>query len=389
MKLKAEQLMEQAEQATGLSRWGDDLSFQVGLSQAIEAMQQVDHTASVTDLFHAQMIGLLSTRLRLAEDEHQFPEITSAAIERPVILVGPARSGTTILHDLMALDPTARAPLEWETANPWPAPTIETFHTDPRIAQTDAGLAAFLKAAPQLRSLHPWGATLPSDCLSIMALHFASAGFWATYSIDEFATWLATEPAQGVYQTHRRVLQQLQWKGPRGRWTLKEPTHQLNLEQLVATYPDACFVQTHREPARTIPSAANLVHTIQVLNKPDRDPRDTGRVAATLFGACLERSTAARAADPSLDARILDVAYADTVTDPVGQVRRIHEHFDLPFSEGHATRIQEHMSSNSEAGQGPSRFRVEDYGLDTTALLESFPEYRERFSHLLVEPTRV
>jgi len=389
MQPTTDELMGQAEQATGLDDWGEDLSFRAGLEQVLRSLDRDGVAEPVADGVRAQMLGLLVVRLRLRADERAHPEIVATPIERPVILIGPARSGTTILHELLALDPAARVPLEWETTHLWPAPELATFDTDPRIAETQAGFEQLMQAAPQLRSMHPWEATLPSDCLPLMALHFASASFWAANSLDSFVAWLATEPVEGLYRTHRRALQQLQWKGPRGRWTLKEPTHQLNLDLLAAAYPDACFVQTHREPATTIASAADLVHTIQLIAKPDRDRQASGRAARQLFGACLDRSTAVRDADPALDARILDVAYADTVIDPVGQVRRIHEHFDIPFTDEHARRIAERMARTTDAGHGHHSYRASDYGLDSDELGSAFHAYRKRFSHLLAEPERV
>jgi hypothetical protein len=386
--LTTDELLEAAERETGLSDWGADPSFRAGLDQLVAEVNGGALAPPVEATFTAHVVGQLATRLRLREDERQHPEITTAPIERPVILIGLARTGTTILHDLMQLDPAARAPREWETANPWPAPEIATFDTDPRIAATQVRFDQLLQAAPQLRTMHEFGAALPSDCLNMMMPHFTCASFWSRYALDGYAEWLATTPAEGVYRTHRRVLQELQWKGPRGRWTLKEPTHQLNLDLLAAAYPDACFVQTHRDPVRTIASASSLVHTIQSLSKPDRDPHATGRAARTLFGACIDRSTAVRDADPALDARILDVAYADTVLDPVGQVRRIHEHFDLPFTDEHARRIEEHMSRRTETGHGRHSYTPEDFGHDPAELQEAFSRYRECFGHLLAEPTR-
>ena len=388
LELAVTSLMEAAAVATGLDDWGPDRSFVAGLQAVVDAMAGVDHHPAVVEGFRNHMVGLLSTRLHLVDDQQHHPDILEGRVERPVILIGLARTGTTILHDLLALDPDARAPREWETAAPWPAPETASWDTDPRIAAVDAQLENLLQAAPQLRAMHPWGARLPSDCLNMMALHFASAAFWAAYSIDDFARWLVTDPVEGLYRTHRRILQQLQWKGPQGRWTLKEPTHQLRLQALVAAYPDACLVQTHRDPGRTIPSAADLVHTIQAISKPDQDPVATGAMAMDLFGACIDVSTAARSAGPALDDRILDVAYADTVTDPVGQVRRIHEHFDLPFSAEHAQRIENHLAQESQAKHGKHTYTAAQYGLDDHALAAAFPAYRNRFGHLLAEPDR-
>ncbi|MBU3946614.1 MAG: sulfotransferase [Proteobacteria bacterium] len=386
MELSETTLLREAEQRSGLSDWGSDQTFRIGLRVLVEALLETEPLPKVFERFTAHMIDLLVTRLRLVDDARRHPEIMAIKIERPIILIGLSRTGTTILHNLMALDPAARAPLEWETAHPWPAPEVATFDTDPRISQMQAQIEGLFAALPILKKMHPFGATLPADCLNLMALHFASARFFTFYGVPRFVKWLAETPIDGLYNTHKRVLQQLQWKGPHGRWTLKEPMHQLNLDQLAATYPDACFVQTHRDPVRTIPSGSNVIWTIFQMQDPRAKRKEIGHLAAHLFGACLERSTASRAHDPQLDARVLDIAYRDTVLDPVGQVRRIHQHFNLPFSAEHVRRIEQYIAENPKSKHGSHHYNAEDYGFNSVDIMQQFQQYRARFGHLLSDP---
>ena len=244
-----------------------------------------------------------------------------------------------------------------------------------------------LEAMPNLRSMHPWGATLPSDCLNFLALSFVCTRFVAQYTVPEYSRWLSTARPEGVYRSHKRSLQQLQWRGPQGRWILKEPQHLLDMEQLIDVYPDACIIQTHRDPVRTIVSVASLIWTIQTIMKPGRTKIDTGRQALELFGAHLERGTIARQS-ADVDRRVLDIAYRDTVLDPVGTVKRIHDHFNLPFSNEHARRIQQHMEHNPQGKHGAHKYSAAEFGLDPEELKDLVPEYRKRFSDFLEEPDR-
>lgn len=380
-------LLARAETQTGLADWGDDNAFRVGLDILVASAV----TAGLPDYgiaaLDAEIVGLLATRLRFVDDERRHPEITAQPIESPLILTGLPRTGTTILHDLCALDPAGRAPQEWESVRPWPAPEIATYTTDPRIAQVQAEIDARLQAMPMLRTMHPWGATLYADDLPFIALSFACTRFIAGYSVPDYSRWLSVADPDGIYRIHKRALQQLQWRGPRGRWILKEPFHLLNMPQLFQVYPDACVVQTHRDPVRTIVSVASFIWAIQSILKPGTDKKQTGRQAFELFGAHLERSTHARRS-PSIDGRVLDIAYSDTVTDPVGTVRRIYDRFGLPFSDDHATRIERHMVENPQGKHGEHRYSAEEFGLDPSSLEGLMPEYRERFGHLLSEPPR-
>jgi hypothetical protein len=213
------------------------------------------------------------------------------------------------------------------------------------------------------------------------------SAFVAQFYIPAYSHWLSTAYPEGLYRTHRRCLQQLQWRGPKGRWILKEPQHLLNLKQMLEVYPDAAIVHTHRDPRRTLPSVASLIWTIQSMSKPDLDKKETGRQVLELFGAHLQRGMDARR-DPDVDGRILDIAYRDTVQDPVGVVRRVNEHFGRAFSAEHARRIEAYMAENPQGKHGEHRYSGEDYGLDEEALLGLAPGYREQFGHLLDEPAR-
>jgi hypothetical protein len=387
MKLTIESLFSQAQETAGMNNWGRDESFKVGLGVLVDSANAGVLPDGAIKALEQQILNVLVTRLRFVDDETKHPEILDQEIKRPLILTGLPRTGTTILHDLCALDPAGRAPLEWESSNPWPAPEVATYTTDPRIATTQARIDGMLAAMPMLRTMHPWGATLPADCLSFFALSFVCSRFAASFTVPEYSNWLANASPSGVYQMHKRALQQLQWRGPNGRWILKEPQHLLDLNQLIDVYPDACIVQTHRDPVRTIVSAASLIWTIQSILNPKVDKKATGQQVLELFGAHLERGVTART-DKDVDSRIIDIAYSDTVTDPVGTVQRIYTHFDLPFSDEHAHRIEHHMAENQQGKHGVHKYSAEDFGLCPDELMQLMPTYRDRFADLLTEPTR-
>jgi hypothetical protein len=371
-----------AESATGLTDWGEDSTWRDGLGRLLAAAGEDEQPAVRTGVPDV-VAGLLATRLRLAADQLAHPEIIAASTGRPVVIVGLPRTGTTHLHQLLSLDLAARAPLAWEAAAPWPAPEIGTYDTDPRIEMVQAGLDALIKARPEIESMHEWGAQLPAECNEITLLHFASANFWARFGVPSFTDWLARERPAGKYRTHQRVLQQLQWKGPRGRWTLKSPEHLFDLPALLETYPDACLVQTHREPARVMSSLASLAYTVRSMYQPDVDRLGVGSSVRTLWGAALERGTADREA-PHVEAAFLDVAFDRVVADPLGVVRDVYERFGLPYTAAYEQRLTAYLDSGHRSEGRPTHlYRPEDFGLANADLEEAFPVYRERFGALL------
>ena len=381
-------LMAEAEQVSGLSRWGSDRTFEVGLGRLIDAVEAMPFAAALREAVATQVTQLLATRLQLEEDARQQPEILHGEIRRPLIVLGLPRTGTTWLFELLALDQGARAPLTWEAAAPCPAPELATFATDPRIRRTQAGFDAMLQAVPELATMHPFGATVPAECNAIMQLHFASSNFWASYDVPDYLRWLTEAPAPGAMNIHRRVLQQLQWKGPKGRWVLKSPPWLLMLEDLLAAYPDACLVQTHREPAKMVASLANMIRALRRARYPDiaelLEPASIARSVLYHFGTALQRGVASREVS-GVESRFLDIAYRDLVRDPVGTVRRIYDRFDLPWTATFDERLKSHINRRRSTGHGKHIYDPAEFDIDALNLPDRFPEYRARFGDLLAD----
>jgi hypothetical protein len=365
-----------------LDDWGADATWRVGLSEVLKAVS-VDGDDVVRSGVAETVARLLATRLRLVADELAHPEIVTAGVERPVIILGLPRTGTTLLHAMLAADPDARAPEAWEAAAPWPAPDLASYDRDPRIEVMQARLDALTAARPEIATMHEWGARLPAECNEITMMHFASTNFWARFGLPGYTRWLAEERADGKYLTHRRVLQQLQWKGPRGRWALKSPEHLLDLPALLDTYPDACLVWTHREPAQVLPSLASLIFTVRSMRLRQVDPAEVGASVLAVWGAALERATADRQQAEVEDA-CFDIAFARLVADPIGVVSDIYERFDLPFSTEYEKRLRARLEEENDAQpRGRHVYRAEDFGLASGNLAEAFPFYRQRFAPLL------
>lgn len=379
-------LMAEAEQVSGLSRWGADRTFEVGLGRLIDAVEAMPFARALREAVQGQVVQLLTSRLQLEEDARQHPEILTGEIRCPLIVVGLPRTGTTWLFDLLALDEHTRVPLTWEVGAPCPAPELATFATDPRIARSQAGINAMLRSVPEVATMHPFGATMPAECNAILQLHFASSNFWASYAVPDYVRWLTDAPAAGAMNTHRRVLQQLQWKGPKGRWVLKSPPWLLMLEDLLAAYPDACLVQTHREPATMVASLSNMIRALRRARSPEiaelLEPASIARSVLYHFGTALQRSIASRT-NPDVEARFLDIAYRDLVRDPIGTVRRIYDRFRLPWPEAFEDRLRSHIDRPRSAGHGKHTYDPREFGIDALELPDRFPEYRARFGDLL------
>jgi hypothetical protein len=359
----------------------------VGLGVFVEAIEAMPATAPLRTSVHQRITQILVVRLRLEEDARLHPDIIAQTIARPLIIIGLPRTGTTITYDLLTQDPASRAPREFELYIPWPASDVATFETDPRIAVVQAMYDNYLAHAPELASIQRLDCTQPGECNHGMTFHFAGSNFWAEYGVPLFADWIKTAIPDGLYRTHKRLLQQYQWKGPKGRWVLKSPHHLFDLEGLIEAYPDAGLIWTHRDPVSTFSSLASMVAGLQKAIGGGADKTAIGRSVFELWSVAMARATAVREANPAIESRIIDLAHRDVVHDPKGTMQRIYERFNVPFSDAYAARINTFLSDNPSASRlGKHKHTADEYGIDPAAVHAQLADYYARFGALLERP---
>lgn len=382
-------LIADAQAQTGYTDFGPDLSFMTGFHELVKAVEAMAPPPQLRATARANITKILAMRLRMAEDDRNHPEIAAQDVGSPLIVCGLPRTGTTITYDLLCLDPAARAPTEWEWYIPWPAPEKATFDTDPRIAQVQAIYENWLAHAPQLRDIQRMDCTQPGECNHGMMMHFASTNFPAELGVPDFAKWLLSTVAEGQYRTHKRLLQQFQWKGPQGRWTLKSPQHLFDLPGLVEAYPGAMLVWTHRDPVLTFSSLSSMIAAFLAAVGADKDLKAVGRSVFETWSEGLERGLKARDARPDIAGRIIDLGHGEVVADPMGAIRRIYDRFDLPFTAEHQARITGFLEQNTAAKRlGRHKHSAEQFGIDPDEVRERLAPYYARFGHLLAPAIR-
>ena len=379
--LTADALMEQASRTAGLSDWGD-LPFVEGLKALLWAL---DNEAGLSTQGKAGaaagVTALLVKRLRLVDDRRQNPEIADEKVTAPIVVVGLPRSGTTHLHALLAERPGSRAPLQWEMSQPSPPPEWGSFFTDPRISQVQAGLDA-RPGADELMAIHPFGATRPEQCIGLIDWSFVNSAFFAPWRVPSYQEWFLGADHGPAYEHHRRMLQHLQWRTP-GEWVLKWPKHVFSLDALLATYPDARIVWTHRDPGNVLPSVANFVGTIRRMG-PGFDPARFGQEWTAVEEMGLLKGMAVRDRMIAPD-QVIDVHYNELMSDPEQTVVRIYEHFGIDIDDEGRKRVRQFQQDNPAGKHGSHRYAASDYGLDVDALRYRFATYIDRFG---VEPDR-
>lgn len=366
-------LLARARRRTGLTDFGDD-GFREGLEVLVGSfLANPAVHAFGRHVFREHCTGLLANRLRIVDELKRHPEILDVPVPRPLIITGLPRTGTTLLHRLMSEDPAGRTMLYWETFQPAPAPRPETYATDPRIRQAQKSVDLLDWVAPRVRAAHHFAAEEPEEDNILFAHEFRAGFLGFMFDVPEYTRWLQEQDLVPGYESMRRQLQLLSLHVRRDYWVLKAPAHLFGLDALLRVFPDACVIQTHRDPKKVIPSVAMLSAGFRSLTADPIDLRRLGAEYLEAMAAGPERAIDARATlDP---ARFLDVRYESIVADPVGSVRAACRHFGYDFTPEYEARTRRYLAENPQHKHGVHRYSLEELGLNAAEVDARFTRY--------------
>jgi hypothetical protein len=380
VRLDADSLLQAARKGTSLTDFGHD-TFRAPLERLVTSLEtEAQLTLLGRMIARRDLVRLLENRLRQVDLRKQHREINWERIERPLFILGLPRTGTSILHELMAQDPANRVPMTWEVMHPFPPPETITFHSDPRIAQVDAHFSGIDRLLPGFKVMHPMGARLPQECVVITQHEFASMVWHTSNRVPSYQNWLDGANLRHVYESHKRWLQVFQWKTPAERWVLKSPGHLWALESLLAVYPDARIVQNHRDPLKVVASLVSLVCTLRSLATDEIDPHEIGLDWTRRLAAGLEHAMRVRDAAKLPESQVLDVPFREFMADEIAMVRRIYEHFGMEYTAEAERRMRSFLAENAADKHGRHSYDLSLGGLDEATERKRYAAYQERFA---------
>ena len=329
----------------------------------------------------------------LARDWLHHPEIDEEVIEKPVFIIGINRTGTTYLHRLMSRDSRFWTLRFYELAEPvldsGAYATVAGTAEDPRRALARDVIETMNNqlAASQLEGIHDLQGDEPEEDFPILGYSFMSWIHTAWFHVPDYASWLGETGLQNAYTFHRRVMKHFTWQRRQRlaehpahkQWLLKMPFHLMELEALLEAYPDALFIQTHREPARFMGSWNSLVTSLRSMSSAPVPPDAQGAEQLALMSTMLSKATAFRQAHPQLQERWIDVRYQDLVQFPFATLDRIYARFGWTMPPTTRTVMerwqQEQAQTRKRQAQAPHRYALEDYGLTRQAVDTAFAPY--------------
>lgn len=380
IKLDVESLLEKSSSNTGLSDFGGD-EFRAPLALLLTSLEKEAKLSLMGRLIaRGDLLRILENRLKLIELFRKHPEIEEQQVKRPIFVVGPPRSGTTIFHDLLAKDPANRVPLTWEACYPLPPPETATYRSDPRIAQVQGDLDQVDKLIPEFKKMHPMGAERAQECVAITAHDLASMIYQTQFDVSSYDAWMLDHDMRTALQLHRRFLQVLQWKAPGERWALKSPQHLWHLQHVHREYPDALFVQTHRDPVRVLVSISSLVATLRRLSSDHVSLPKVAEYYAMALAKGYENTIAYRESGNLPKEQVVDLHFKDFVTDQVGTVRRAYEHFGIDLSDEAANAMQAFLDDNPADKHGRHFYSFAEIEMDEAKVRERFRNYQSYFN---------
>ena len=367
--LSEDSLIENAQKKAQLSDWGNS-SFRFGLKTLLTSLKQ-EANLSLTGrwLMQTYLTDLLVNRLQIQSTLTQHSDILDVPIQRPLIITGLPRTGTTFLHRVLALDSQFRWLRLWELLHPCPPPTPAHAATDPRIQNTQALVQKYKNIAPNLSTAHLIEAQLPEEGNQLLEHAFTSFLFSLRAHVPTYESWLRAQDMQASYQYYRQQLQLLSWQWP-GRWLLKAPCHLRNLEALLSVFPDACIVHTHRDPCAVVPSICSLTAMFRSIFTDELDLATVGKDLLDITAYAHKQSRQFRQNHPTLT--ICDIDYAELIQAPLKTIQHIYNFFGDRLHYKTAGKMEQWITANPQSKHGIHKYSAEQFGLSKAIIQRKF-----------------
>jgi hypothetical protein len=386
--LEPDALCAAAVEQAGVADFGDD-GFRARLDVLCRALRDeggLSPSGIVT--WYSQLVQFLKNRLLIQQLLNRHPEIHDVRIDRPIIICGLPRTGTTHLHNLISSDPALRSLPYWESVEPvlsdreQPGPG----GSDPRRERTAFSLSMLNAALPYFNRMHEMTVDHVHEEIQLLAIDLSTMLFETQALLPTWRDRFTSEDQTPCYEYLRTILKVLQWLRGGERWVLKSPQHLEQFLPLVSTFPDATFVVTHRDPSAVTVSMATMIAYTSRMSVERVDPSAIGRYWSTrvedLFGACV-RDRDVLPADQSMD-----LAFLDFMADDQASVERVYALAGQPLTDAARTAMAQFRIDHPRGRNGTIEYQPEVLGIDPDERRRALGVYCRRFGIDAEGPSR-
>lgn len=368
-------LMAAASADTGLHDYGDDW-FREPLAVLCRALES---EAGLSNLGRAsigtQLVGMLKNRLLVESYVRDHPDALDVRIDRPIIVAGLPRTGTTHLHNMLSADPSLRHMPYWESLEPLPLPGETGI--EPRRQRAAMGVDFLNSVLPHFAAMHEMTTDHAHEEIQLLALTFSTMLLETLALMPSYRDWWNDNDQTPAYEYCKRVLQVMQHARGGTRWVLKSPQHLAQFRALQATFPDATFVVTHRDPLAVTVSLATMVTYTARLHLERVDPLAFGDYWAPRVEQMLDRCLHDRDLLPADQS--IDIRFDEFMADEWATIESIYALADQPLSDASRAAINQFLHDHPRGRHGAIDYRAEPLGIDPVERARALKPYAERF----------
>ena len=379
--LMAEALVRQGRASDDRAALGDD-TFVEPLTLFCHGLEhEADLTVMGRWMSRRMILRLLEVRIQINDYLAADPGTLDEPIDEPIFVIGAPRTGTTVMHGVLAQDPAHRAPEGWELLRPVPPPhpDPDIRSADPRIALAGAELVMPQTVASGMLAIHEYSGRMFKECLSAMSFEFRSEEMVSRTDVPTYQAWYDTADLRPAYRTYRQVLQILQRRMPTRRWVLKSPAHLQGLPALMEVFHDARFVITHRDPTAILPSVTSLIATMRWAHSERVDFAAIGRYHLDLYARSLDNLIDLIDSGRLPADRTAQVPHRQVSTEKLAAVRSVYEQLGMELSADAEAAMAAYVDATPPGKHGEHRYEFEDLGLTRAEVRARFARYIDRF----------
>jgi hypothetical protein len=327
-------------------------------------------------LARAETLRVLQTWLRLQDAWRTTPAIAATPVDAPLFVVGPPRTGTTILLELLALDPQLRAPIAYEALYP----LASMGGVERRLQLSESEQEFWADIHPEFMTMHELASDLPCECVHFLMYAFSGPYYSMVYATPSVTGWQLEhlEPVARVYKLHRRMLQTFAHEAPDAeprRWLLKSPYHVATLPALFAEYPDAKVIHTHRDPRKFLASLVSILSAVRFMRSDNVDVALLASLMEPTYQMFLDGTIAERENGTIPNSQIVDSHFVALMADPVASLRNTYEQLELDWPAGHDGVITDYLANKPKGTHGTHSYTLADVGLDEASVRATFKHY--------------
>lgn len=376
--LSLENAMSSAIRHAGLDDFGST-SFHIPLETLLASLEETGDLHPFGKFYVKAMITeFLANRLKLVKLWTQRPIILNEAINKPVIILGLPRTGTSFLFNLLSHDPAHRVLSNWETTvSQVPPEGSYTYKNDPRRKKGRYLIRFQNYLVPRMKEMHQFYLDGPEECTPLLMQAFTTQALAGMFNVPSYSEWLDTASHTATYHHHKQILKTLQWKYPANRWLLKSPDHIAAIEAMLEAYPDACVIHMHRDPVKSVASWASLNSAfrgiyMRSINAGELGQQVLNRLATDVTSYLSQRQRC-------VPDRFLDLQYKDLTSDPLRVVQRIYDRFELELSYAAEERIRIFLAKD-RGKERTHHYNPGDFGLTPQLIQERFQDYIDTYN---------